>query len=106
MNVKILAAALILSAASFSANAQVAPAAKASTLPADNARIRQGVRSGELTPAERARLKSKERNVRQERRDYRADGTVTPGERADLRKDKKNLSKSIYRQKHDAQTRP
>ncbi len=103
MNLKTIAAAAILSMASFAASAQTAK--PVSTLPADNARIRNGVKSGELTPVERARLKSQERNVRRERRYYKADGTVTSGERADLRKDKKKLSKNIYRQKHDGQVK-
>ena len=104
MNLKTIAAAMILGMASYAATAQTAK--PASTLPADNVRIRQGVKSGELTPAERLKLKSQERNVRREKRDYKQDGTITLGESADLRKDKRHLSKNIYRQKHDAQTRP
>lgn len=100
MNLRSITAAIILTAASYSSQAQTAPA----TLPADNARIHNGVKTGELTPAERARLKSKERNIRREKRAYKADGVITPGERRDLRKDKRGLSRSIYKQKHDAQT--
>ena len=98
MNIKSIIAVVIFSCAVSVANAQ--------TLRRDNARIRQGVRSGELTAAERARLKGKEIDIRRDERAARADGVITPVERHEIRKDKKNLNRSIYRQKHNAQTRP
>ena len=105
MNLKTIAAIAILSAASCAAAAQSASARPASTLQHDNKRIHQGVKSGQLTSTERARLKAQEAKLRQERKDYRVDG-VSAAERKDLRKDKKRFSKNIYRQKHDGQTRP
>ena len=98
MNIKSIIAVVIFSCAISAASAQ--------TLRRDNARIRQGVRSGELTRPEQARLKGKERDVRRDERAARADGVVTPAEHREIRRDKKNLNRSIYRQKHDAQTRP
>ena len=104
MNLKTIAAIAILSAASYASSAQ-STARPASTLPNDNKRIHQGVKSGELTATERARLKAQEAKVWQERKDYRVDG-ISVAERKDLRKDKKRLSRNIYRQKHDGQVRP
>jgi hypothetical protein len=69
------------------------------------ARIAQGVRSGELTGREAARLEARERHIRREERRYRADGVLDPWERADLNRDLNRASRDIYRQKHDGATR-
>lgn len=107
MKAKIIIALAIFTSSAFAASAQTADAARpASTLKNDRARLKQGVKTGELTKNETARLAVQGARVRQERKDYRADGTVTAAERKDLRKDKKKLSKNIYKQKHDAQTQP
>ena len=98
MNFKSIIAVVIFSCAVSAASAQ--------TIRRDNARIRQGVRSGQLTRPEQARLKAKEIDIKRDERAARADGVVTPAEHHEIRKDKKNLNRSIYRQKHDAQTRP
>ena len=72
----------------------------------ENQRIRQGVRSGELTPRETARLEREKAHLRREAIRYRAnDGHIGPRERADLRRDNRRLDRSIYRQKHDRQRR-
>jgi peptidoglycan hydrolase CwlO-like protein len=106
MNVKIILAIAIFSTVSFAASAQTTTTAKpVSTIKNDRQRIRQGVKSGELTKAEAARLKAQTAKVNQERKDYKADGVVTTEERKDLRQDKKRLSRRIYKQKHDGQVR-
>ena len=69
------------------------------------ARIEQGVRSGQLTHREAARLRAEQRRIRAEKRLAKADGVVTPAERAQIRRDQRRASRHIYRQKHDAQTR-
>ena len=71
----------------------------------ERARIRQGVRSGELNRAEATRLRAREAEVSQDRREARADGVVTTAERKDMRHDERRASRAIYRQKHDAQVR-
>lgn len=71
----------------------------------ERARIRQGVRSGELTRPEAARVAAQQANITQEKRAAKADGVVTPAERQDIRQDQRRASRTIYRQKHDAQTR-
>jgi lactam utilization protein B len=69
-------------------------------------RIAQGVRSGQLTREEAAKLRAEEKAIRQEERAYRADGKLTPAERKDLHQDLNQTSKDIYREKHDAEARP
>ena len=70
------------------------------------ARIHQGVKSGELTRHEAAKLRAEQRRIRAEKRMAKADGVVTPAERAKLRRDQNRASRDIYRQKHDEQKRP
>jgi hypothetical protein len=106
MNVKTILAIVVFSAASYATSAQTTTTGKpVSTIKNDRQRIRQGVKSGELTKAEAARLKVQTAKVNQERKDYKADGVVTAEERKDLRQDKKRLSRRIYKQKHDGQVR-
>ena len=54
---------------------------------------------------EAARLEREERAVRVEERAYKADGKLTPAERKDLNQDLNKVSRDIYNQKHDGQTR-
>ena len=69
-------------------------------------RIAEGVKSGQLTGREAVRLEREERAVRVEERAYKSDGKLTPAERKHLNQDLNKTSRDIYRQKHDAQTRP
>lgn len=66
-------------------------------------RISQGVKSGELTKREAAKLRAEQRAIQAEKRMAKTDGTVTPAERAKLQRDQNRASRDIYRQKHDAQ---
>jgi hypothetical protein len=68
-------------------------------------RIAQGVKSGELTPRETARLEHKEAKLNRETRRMRAanGGTLTPAEKAKVTRQQNHLSRDIYHQKHDAQ---
>jgi hypothetical protein len=69
-------------------------------------RIHQGVRSGELTAVEAARLKGQTANLKREAIRYKAnDGRISRRERADLRRDNRQLNRNIFRQKHDRQKR-
>jgi len=68
------------------------------------ARIAEGVKSGELTKKEAARIKARERDLNQQIREDRKDGGgMTALERAKIEKRQDNISKDIYKQKHDAQ---
>jgi hypothetical protein len=72
----------------------------------ENKRIRQGVVSGQLTAPELTRLKIQESKLRSEALRYKCnDGRIGSRERADLARDNRRLSRNIFRQKHDRQTR-
>jgi len=70
------------------------------------ARIHQGVKSGELTRRETHKVREEQRDVRQLERAYKSDGKLTAAERRDLHHEQNQASRDIYKQKHDAQDRP
>jgi hypothetical protein len=71
----------------------------------EQARIHQGIRSGELTRNEARRLEAEQARIRVDERFSRADGKFTAKERERLRKELHHASHDIYRQKHDHQDR-
>lgn len=68
-----------------------------------SARIRQGVKSGELTKKEAAGLRMQQGHVRRMERRAEADGTVTAAEKQKIENAQDKASKDIYEQKHDDQ---
>jgi hypothetical protein len=68
-----------------------------------DARIGQGVASGQLTTREAGKLDARQTRIQQMEARAKADGTVTKAERSQLRHAQDNASKAIYRQKHDRQ---
>jgi hypothetical protein len=70
---------------------------------AQKERIKEGVKSGELTRRETRRLAVEQKKIRND--EAKADGKVTPRERARLNKELNRASGDIYRQKHDKQKR-
>ena len=68
-------------------------------------RIANGVRSGELTREETQGLVEEQREIRQEKREYKSDGKLTAEERMDLHQDLNQASQNIYNEKHDAEQR-
>jgi hypothetical protein len=68
-------------------------------------RIKQGVRSGELTRTEARMLKAEQKRVKLMKKGAVADGKITRRERTLIRKNQRIASKHIYRQKHDGQSR-
>lgn len=67
-------------------------------------RIRQGVRSGELTAKETYKLEKQQYKLRRTEARYRRSGNgLTTRERARLQRQENRTSRSIYRQKHDKQ---
>ena len=68
-------------------------------------RIKQGVRSGELTKAEAANLRNGQKEIRQDVKEAKADGNVTKGERKEIRKDQNQESRKIFRKKHNKRDR-
>ena len=99
MKLKIATIAIILAFGINNANAQVRRAVH------QHQRIRQGVKSGELTKAEAVNLRSDQKNIRQEAKEAKADGVVTKEERKDIRQDQKQESKKIFRKKHNERER-
>jgi hypothetical protein len=71
------------------------------------ARIAEGVESGQLTPHETAKVERKEARIQGEiARDRAANGgTLTAGEKASINRQQNRVSRQIYREKHDAQHR-
>jgi hypothetical protein len=69
-------------------------------------RIAQGVKSGQLTAGETARLERKEAGLNKEIRGMRQEdgGKLSHADRALINHQQNQLSRQIYRQKHDAQT--
>ncbi len=69
-------------------------------------RIRQGVRSGELTRRETQRLAAEQASIRTREAFYRrSGGEFTARERARVQRELQQSSRHIYRQKHDEQDR-
>lgn len=68
-------------------------------------RIRQGVRSGELTKREAKNLVYDQKNIHHEIRSAKADGIVTPCEKKDIRQDRNQANREIYRKKHNNRDR-
>ena len=69
-------------------------------------RIAQGVKSGQLTPHETARIEHNESKINKEvRQDRKANGgNLTNKEKAKVNRQQNRVSKEIYNQKHDGQT--
>src|SRR5580700_5188733 len=69
-------------------------------------RIANGVQSGQLTAGETKNLEGREANVNREIKDDRQanGGTLTAQERQQVNKQQNNMSKSIYADKHNANT--
>jgi len=69
-------------------------------------RIAQGVKSGQLTAGETAKLENQQKNINQQVRADRAanGGKLTAGEKKQVNKEQNATSKSIYNKKHNART--
>ena len=70
------------------------------------ARINQGIKSGELTRKEAGNLEAKDARIKNnERFDRKQDnGKLTPTQRASLNKQLNNASRDIYKDKHNNKT--
>lgn len=69
-----------------------------------DARIQQGVASGQLNAKETYRLEKQQAHINRAEANAKADGKVTQGERQHLNRMQNIASKNIRHQKHDAQT--
>jgi hypothetical protein len=68
-------------------------------------RIDQGIKSGQLTRREAARLRAQQRKIRADKAKAKADGNVTARERAKLRREQNRASRAIHRKKHNKRKR-
>lgn len=68
-------------------------------------RIHQGVKSGELTKGEAAKLEAQQGKIAVDKAKAKSDGVVTAKERAKLRHEQNRASKNIYKKKHNAKDR-
>ena len=70
-------------------------------------RIAQGVKSGQLTAGETAKIENQERGINQQVRADRAanGGKLTPQEKHQVNHEQNRESKNIYNKKHNANTR-
>lgn len=71
----------------------------------DRQRIRRGIRSGQITRDEARLIRERERQLRTERRGYRADGTLTGAERQEIRRDEREQDRYIRNQRRDDERR-
>ncbi|MCU1240258.1 MAG: hypothetical protein JWO71_984 [Candidatus Acidoferrum typicum] len=71
-------------------------------------RIAQGVKSGQLTPGETAKLEKQQQRInKQVAKDRKANGgTLTASEKKQINKEQNQASRNIYRKKHNAATQP
>jgi hypothetical protein len=101
MKAKLVAALVLFSLGISSVNAQVRQKANN-----QSQRIRQGVRSGELTKPEAVNLARDQREIRQDIRQAKNnDGVITPNERQEIRQDQRQASRKIYRKKNNRRDR-
>ncbi len=68
------------------------------------ARIDQGIRSGQLTPKEAGRLEAQQTRIQQREERMKSDGRLTAGERKRLTRQQNRASRNIYRLKHNNRT--
>jgi hypothetical protein len=101
-------AALVIAALPALALAQATPATPATPnidkrQAEQQKRIDQGVKSGQLTPREAAKLEKGQAKVQRMEDKAKADGVVTPKERAQITREQDKQSRRIAREKHNAQ---
>jgi hypothetical protein len=107
MNIRILAlgtASLVLTFAAMAQTTAPPPGTAGQRKANQQARIAQGVKSGQLTAHETANLEHREASVNHEERNMRAadNGKLTAADRTALNNRQNHISNSIYKDKHNA----
>jgi hypothetical protein len=67
----------------------------------DRQRIERGIRSGQITREEAREIRERQRQIRNERRAARADGTITREERREIRRERREQDRYIRSQRRD-----
>jgi hypothetical protein len=102
---KLLVFAVLFAVGALSVTAQTATPRVTKRQVQQQARIKQGVKSGELTAKETRKLERQQAKIAIDKAKAKSDGVVTPAERKKLNREQNRASRRIYRQKHDAQVR-
>ena len=68
-------------------------------------RIKQGVKSGELTKSETKNIVHDQKEIRQDVKLAKADGNISPAEKQVILKEQRKESREIYRKKHNNRDR-
>ena len=95
MKAKILLIAAIIFGTAISSQAQTT----SNRTPAQ--RVKQGVRSGDITKREAHRLARNQRDIRQDRRLAKADGVITPAERKALKREQWLNKRRLHRARNN-----
>jgi len=90
---------MIMIIAATNANAQ------SCTKRTDKSKIKQGVRSGELTRKEATSLVNQQKDIRQDMRTAKADGIITNAEEHNIKSQKRQADRNIYRKKNNDRDR-
>lgn len=98
-----LAALLVSTSLSASVFAQTAATEVQRNVNQQN-RIEQGLKSGQLTTKEAARIEGQEAAIQRAQANAMKDGTLSDSEKARIAKMQNRESRQIYKEKHDAQT--
>jgi hypothetical protein len=98
--------ALLITITAFTAFAQPPRRAIRQRQAREQQRIGQGVRSGELTQEEAAKLEQEQREIARAKRAARSDGVVTQDEKQKINQMQNEASKNIREEKHDAEKVP
>ena len=104
MNATKLLAAVLVTAFALPVFAQTATPVIGQTQRNQEARIAEGVRSGELTRPEARNLQQQQRTIQTEKRAARADGVVTSAERRQIKRQQAHANRAIYKKKHNGRT--
>lgn len=95
----------LLAIGALSVSAQSATPRVAKRQVQQQARIKEGVKSGELTRREARKLERQQAKIAVDKAKAKSDGVVMPAERRKLTREQNRASKRIYHEKHDAQVR-
>lgn len=85
----------------FAVNAQTATPEVTKRQVNQEARIKEGKKSGELTNKEAAGLQLREAKIQHDKKVAKSDGVVTPAEKAKLNREENRASRAIHRKKNN-----
>ncbi len=102
---KVIVLAVLFAVGVLSISAQTATPRVARRQVQQQVRIKEGAKSGELTPREKRRLERQQAKIAVDKARAKSDGVVTQAERRKLTREQNRASRRIYREKHDAQVR-